>query len=223
MPLFYLLFGTLRGELRSPGVLGMQLAALVGFAATALAAVLLDGRLTLLVLAAGWLGHAVWDAVHHRRAEVVPRPWSQWCGVFDACGALALLPAAASTRRRPPVTTTTLPSAGSVLVSMSRPPQAAATTASKPAPTGPPTGPPTGQVRIQDVTASVTATTPTFGSGRWSARHPVPGVWTSSAGAGRGAHPRGAAARRGGTGGQVRGAEAVRSCQRAPIVPSMLS
>ncbi|MEW2416930.1 hypothetical protein AB0953_24820 [Streptomyces sp. NPDC046866] len=96
MPLFYLFFGALRGELRSPGVLGLQLAALVGFAAVALAAVLLDGRLTLLVLAAGWLGHAVWDAVHHRRAEVVPRAWSQWCGVFDACGALALLLAAAS-------------------------------------------------------------------------------------------------------------------------------
>ncbi|MFF4168839.1 hypothetical protein [Streptomyces sp. NPDC001744] len=97
MPLFYLLFGAFRSELRRPGVLAGQLAGLVGFAAVALSAVLLDGATALLVLAAGWLGHAVWDAVHYARARVVPRPWSEWCGVFDACGALALLLAVAVT------------------------------------------------------------------------------------------------------------------------------
>ncbi|MDK9498627.1 hypothetical protein QEZ40_003816 [Streptomyces katrae] len=96
MPLFYLFFGTLRGELRRLGALGIQLAALAGFAAIALAAELVNGRFTLLVLAAGWLGHALWDAVHYHKAEVVPRAWSQWCGVFDACGALALLLAAST-------------------------------------------------------------------------------------------------------------------------------
>ncbi|MFI1814896.1 hypothetical protein ACH414_31615 [Streptomyces sp. NPDC020422] len=91
MPLFYLLFGAFRGELRRPGVLAGQLAGLAGFAAVALTAVLLNGALALLVLAAGWLGHAVWDALHYVRARVVPRQWSEWCGVFDACGALSLL------------------------------------------------------------------------------------------------------------------------------------
>ncbi len=94
MPLFYLLFGAGRHELHRPGVLAGQLAGLVAFAAVALAAVLLDGALALLVLAAGWLGHAMWDAVHYRRDQVAPRQWSEWCGVFDACGALALLFAA---------------------------------------------------------------------------------------------------------------------------------
>ncbi|MFI8964360.1 hypothetical protein ACIGO8_19840 [Streptomyces sp. NPDC053493] len=94
MPLFYLLFGALRGELRPGRVLAVQLAALAGFAAVALLAVTVAGALGLLVLAAGWLGHAGWDAVHHLRARVVPRAWSEWCGVFDACGALALVLAA---------------------------------------------------------------------------------------------------------------------------------
>ncbi|MFJ7067260.1 hypothetical protein [Streptomyces sp. NPDC101115] len=94
MPLFYLLFGALRGELRPPRVLAVQLAGLVGFAAVALLAVTVDGTPALLVLAAGWLGHAVWDAVHFVKARVAPRQWSEWCGVFDACGALALVVAA---------------------------------------------------------------------------------------------------------------------------------
>ncbi|MFJ9598236.1 hypothetical protein ACIRS3_36515 [Streptomyces virginiae] len=96
MQLFYLLFGLFRGEPRRPGVLAAQLAGLVGFAAVALSAVALNGTLALLVLAAGWLGHAVWDAAHYAKDRVAPRQWSEWCGVFDACGALALLLAAAA-------------------------------------------------------------------------------------------------------------------------------
>ncbi|MFE5491773.1 hypothetical protein ACFQ7Z_17770 [Streptomyces virginiae] len=96
MPLFYLLFGVFRGELRRPGVLAAQLAGLVGFAAVALSAVVLNGTLALLVLAAGWLGHAVWDAAHYAKNRVAPRQWSEWCGIFDVCGALALLLAAAA-------------------------------------------------------------------------------------------------------------------------------
>ncbi|MFI8827194.1 hypothetical protein [Streptomyces sp. NPDC053431] len=94
MPLFYLGFGVFRGELRRPGALAGQLAGLAGFAAVALLAVAADGDAGLVVLAAGWLGHALWDLVHHLRGRVVPRAWSEWCGVFDACGAVALLLAA---------------------------------------------------------------------------------------------------------------------------------
>ncbi|MET9375044.1 hypothetical protein ABZX98_12945 [Streptomyces sp. NPDC002992] len=90
MPLCYLLFGALRGELRPPRVLALQLAGLLGFATVALAALAVDETLGLRVLAAGWLAHAVWDAVHHRTGKVVPRPWSEWCCVVDACGAVAM-------------------------------------------------------------------------------------------------------------------------------------
>jgi len=94
MPLFYLAFGAFRRELRPHRELVTQLAALVGFVAVALLALAASGTLALLVLAAGWLGHAVWDAAHFVRGRVAPRQWSEWCGVFDACGAVALVVAA---------------------------------------------------------------------------------------------------------------------------------
>ncbi|QGV76872.1 hypothetical protein [Streptomyces ficellus] len=91
MPVCYLLFGAVRGELRRPGALLVQLLGLAGFTAVALAALAVDDTLGWYVLAAGWLGHAVWDFVHHRSGRVVPRAWSEWCCVVDACGALALV------------------------------------------------------------------------------------------------------------------------------------
>ncbi|MET9437100.1 hypothetical protein [Streptomyces sp. NPDC006551] len=91
MPLCYLLFGALRGELGRPGVLIVQLAGLLGFAAVASAASAVDETLGLFFLAAGWLAHGVWDFVHHRTGQVVPRAWSEWCCVVDVCGALAMV------------------------------------------------------------------------------------------------------------------------------------
>ncbi|ORT55670.1 hypothetical protein BKD26_31320 [Streptomyces sp. CB03238] len=90
MPLCYLLFGSLRGELRRPGVLVIQIAGLLGFAAVALVALAVDGALGLYVVAAGWLAHGVWDFTHHRTGRVVPRAWSEWCCVVDVFGALAM-------------------------------------------------------------------------------------------------------------------------------------
>ena len=46
------------------------------------------------VLAAGWLGHGVWDLVHLRRRAVVSRSYAQWCGVVDIVMAAELLIAA---------------------------------------------------------------------------------------------------------------------------------
>jgi hypothetical protein len=90
MPLCYLLFGSLRGELRRPGILIVQISGLVAFGVVALTAVAVDDTLGRYLLAAGWLGHAVWDFVHHRTGRVVPRAWSEWCCVVDASGALAM-------------------------------------------------------------------------------------------------------------------------------------
>ncbi|GAA4926788.1 hypothetical protein GCM10023237_55510 [Streptomyces coeruleoprunus] len=90
MPLFYLGFGALRGELRRPRVLALQAAGLVAFAAAALAALAVDRAAGHYVLAAGWLAHAVWDFFHHRAGRVVPRAWSEWCCVVDLFGAAAI-------------------------------------------------------------------------------------------------------------------------------------
>ncbi|WP_158685735.1 hypothetical protein [Streptomyces purpureus] len=91
MPLCYLAFGAVRGELRRPGVLALQAAGLPAFGALALVALAVDQKAGLYVLAGGWLAHGVWDFAHLRAGRVVPRAWSEWCGVVDLFGAAAIL------------------------------------------------------------------------------------------------------------------------------------
>jgi hypothetical protein len=43
------------------------------------------------LIALGWGAHAVWDLVHHVRNAVVPRWWSEFCGVFDLVIAVTIL------------------------------------------------------------------------------------------------------------------------------------
>lgn len=66
LALVYLVFGLARGQLQRPGVLTIQLAGLVGFGALALLALFLDPSVGHYVVAAGWIGHAIWDVAHHR-------------------------------------------------------------------------------------------------------------------------------------------------------------
>ena len=91
MPLCYLIFGAVRGELGRPGVLILQAAALLAFGALALTALSVDDTLGRYLLAAGWLIHGVWDFAHHRTGRVVPRAWAEWCGVVDVLGAVAIV------------------------------------------------------------------------------------------------------------------------------------
>ncbi|WP_327369961.1 hypothetical protein [Streptomyces sp. NBC_01217] len=91
MPVCYLVFGALRGELRRPGVLMLQTAGLLGFGVLAMVAPTIDDGLGWYVLAAGWLGHAVWDFAHHRAKAVVPRAWAEWCCVVDLFVAAAMV------------------------------------------------------------------------------------------------------------------------------------
>ncbi|UQX04588.1 hypothetical protein [Streptomyces sp. RerS4] len=91
MPLCYLAFGAARDELRSRRTLALQLAGLAGFSTLAAVALVVDGSWALWVLAVGWFAHAAWDFVHHRSGAVVPRAWSEWCGVVDAAGATAIV------------------------------------------------------------------------------------------------------------------------------------
>ncbi|MGK8503282.1 hypothetical protein [Nocardia asiatica] len=91
MAVLYLLFGGLRGDLWHRGEFALQMAGLLAFGGIALAVQAADGSLARYLLAGGWLAHGVWDFVHHRRDRVVPRAWSEWCGVVDVLGAAALL------------------------------------------------------------------------------------------------------------------------------------
>ncbi|MET7752238.1 hypothetical protein [Micromonospora sp. NPDC005367] len=83
LPAGYLIIGAYRRRLRGPGVLARQLAGLAVWSALALFAAAAGGRSAAWLVALGWLGHAVWDVVHHRRHGVVPRGYAEWCGVLD--------------------------------------------------------------------------------------------------------------------------------------------
>ncbi len=87
----YLSWGTARGDLVDRRLLGAQTAALLAFAAIAIAAVAADPSVARYVLAAGWLAHAAWDVAHHRTGRVVPRWYAETCLVADLIVATALL------------------------------------------------------------------------------------------------------------------------------------
>lgn len=91
MPLCYLAFGAARRELGTGRALAVQVAGLLGFTALALSALVVDLPGARYLVAGGWFAHGVWDFVHHRTGKVVPRAWSEWCGVVDVLGAAAIL------------------------------------------------------------------------------------------------------------------------------------
>lgn len=83
LPIAYLLFGTVRRELRPPRVLMLQLGQLVFYVALTAIALSLQDDTARYVVGAGWILHAAWDAAHHRANRVVPRAWAEWCFVVD--------------------------------------------------------------------------------------------------------------------------------------------
>ncbi|GAA1873254.1 hypothetical protein [Myceligenerans crystallogenes] len=91
----YPVMGALRRSIRGLPMWRLQLAGLVVFAGIALVAVALGATTAAaFVLAAGLLGHAVWDAFHHRAGAVVYRWYAESCVVYDILLALAVVAAA---------------------------------------------------------------------------------------------------------------------------------
>ncbi|MEH0936424.1 hypothetical protein [Micromonospora psammae] len=91
LPGGYLLIGTVRRQWRDRGALAVQLAGLAGWSALAGVAALADDGPARWLVAAGWLGHAVWDVAHHRAGRVVPRGYAEWCAVFDIAVGLIIV------------------------------------------------------------------------------------------------------------------------------------
>ncbi|USX55292.1 hypothetical protein [Lentzea sp. HUAS12] len=73
---------------RAPRV---QLAVFSLYAALAVVVIVVSASAGVLLIALGWGAHAVWDLVHHVRDAVVPRWWSEFCGVFDLVIAVTIL------------------------------------------------------------------------------------------------------------------------------------
>ncbi|GGU39303.1 hypothetical protein [Lentzea flava] len=72
----------------------LQLAVLSVYTALAAAVIMVTPHaphVGVLLIALGWGAHAVWDLVHHVRNAVVPRWWSEFCGVFDLVIAVTIL------------------------------------------------------------------------------------------------------------------------------------
>jgi hypothetical protein len=61
----------------------IQVAGMAGFAALAVAGLAVDPDLARYLVAAGWIGHGVWDYVHLALDRVVARSFAEWCGVVD--------------------------------------------------------------------------------------------------------------------------------------------
>ena len=87
----YLTWGTARGDLTARRWLTLETVGVLSFAALAIAATATDPASARYVLAAGWLGHAAWDLVHHHADRVVPRWYAELCMVCDLVVAASLI------------------------------------------------------------------------------------------------------------------------------------
>jgi hypothetical protein len=92
MALVYPVVGLLRNSIRGRSMVLLQVAGLVVFGGISLLAGALVGQdVGAYVLAAGLVGHGVWDAFHHRANAVVWRWYAETCVVYDVLLAGAVL------------------------------------------------------------------------------------------------------------------------------------
>jgi hypothetical protein len=84
-------YGLLRGAGRPRYGLPLQTLALLGFGAAAGGALVVNPELGAYLVAAGLLGHAAWDAYHHRTNRVVVRSMAEFCLVLDTALAAAIV------------------------------------------------------------------------------------------------------------------------------------
>ncbi len=75
--------GVANRNLLTGGLESWQAPALLGFALVGVLGLAIDPQIGVYVVAAGLIGHALWDVVHLRLNRVVARPYAQWCAVLD--------------------------------------------------------------------------------------------------------------------------------------------
>ncbi|MEV4490855.1 hypothetical protein AB0K04_12140 [Micromonospora coxensis] len=91
LPLGFMVAGTVRRSWRDRGAVASQLAGLAGWGTLATLAVVADDGPARWLVAGGWLAHAAWDVVHHRRNRVAPRGYTEFCGVLDISVGLTMV------------------------------------------------------------------------------------------------------------------------------------
>lgn len=70
---------------------GLQLVGMAIFGAVAAAALLVEPDVGMYIVAAGLVGHATWDLVHHRTKQSVPQWYAEFCAVIDYVMAATIL------------------------------------------------------------------------------------------------------------------------------------
>jgi len=78
-----LAYGLVRGAWWPADGLPRQSWALLLFGTIAIVALAIDAHLGAYLVAAGLVGHAAWDARHHRSGRVVARTFAEFCFVLD--------------------------------------------------------------------------------------------------------------------------------------------
>lgn len=86
-----IVLGFLRGTWTRTDLYRWQPYAAVGFLALGLGALWLSPEAGRVLVAAGLIGHTVWDVVHWRRHEVVSRSLAEWCAALDLTLGLGIL------------------------------------------------------------------------------------------------------------------------------------
>lgn len=84
-------YGFVRGRGKPLHGLPLQLVAMVILAGLAVIAARLDPTVAAIMVAAGLLAHAGWDAYHHRKDRVVVRSMAEFCMVLDTVLAALVL------------------------------------------------------------------------------------------------------------------------------------
>lgn len=89
--LVVLLWTAADGELRTSDTVRLQALGVVFFCGLVLVGLTIEPKAGILVIAAGWFLHGVWDFVHLWKDRVVSRSFAEWCGVFDVLIAAQLV------------------------------------------------------------------------------------------------------------------------------------
>ncbi|MCQ6559368.1 hypothetical protein [Paenibacillus mendelii] len=89
--LFYPISGAIRGHLRGVRTILIQATALVLFGVISLVSIYVNREAGLILLAAGYIGHTIWDIAHFRSGKIVWRGYAEFCAVFDLFVAAFLL------------------------------------------------------------------------------------------------------------------------------------
>lgn len=89
--LIFLVLGFARSRVQAPWGMPLQTASMFAFGALGLAALFVDPDLGGYLVAAGLIGHGVWDVVHYWANRVVVRSFAEWCAVYDILLGAAIL------------------------------------------------------------------------------------------------------------------------------------